>query len=254
MIEEKQQTVLITGASQGIGADMAATFARAGYRVVLSARNQEKLDLLTEEIGGHAYPLDVSNPQQIRDTVARIETEVAPIDILVSNAGIAVSAPFSQTETEDWDRMLSVNLSAGFHLCQAVLPGMLDRQFGRVIFVASNAGLVGYRYTVGYCASKHGTIGLMRGLAAEYAQENLTINAICPGFVETEMTENAVKRIQASTGRTASEARAALARMNPQRRLIQCEEVSHLALSLSAVGARGIHGQTIAIDGGQVQH
>ena len=160
----------------------------------------------------------------------------------------------AETRVEDWNQMMAVNLSAGFHLCQALLPGMAERGFGRVIFIASNAGLVGYRYTAGYCASKHGTIGLMRGLAAEFCQENLTINAICPGFVETQMTTNAVEKIQAATGRTADEARSALEKMNPQRRLIQCDEVAHLTLSLAAHGARGIHGQSIAIDGGQVQH
>ncbi len=254
MKQETQQTVLVTGASQGIGASIGAHFAKAGYRVVLSARNASKLTALANKIGGHAYPMDVSSGDQIRETLQRIETEVAPIDILVSNAGIAVSASMSQTSVEDWDSMIAVNLSAGFHLCQTVLPGMEARGFGRVIFIASNAGLVGYRYTAGYCASKHGTIGLMRGLAAEYCQEDLTINAICPGFVETQMTENAVSKIQAATGRSAEQARAALEKMNPQKRLIQCDEVAHLTLSLAAHGARGIHGQSIAIDGGQVQH
>ena len=254
MKHEIQQTVLVTGASQGIGAAIATSFSEAGYRVVLSARNESKLTALADRIGGHAFPLDVSNGEAIEAVMQRIEAEVAPIDILVSNAGIAVSAPLAGTTTEDWDKMIAVNLSAGFHLCKAVLPGMLERGFGRVIFVASNAGLMGYRYTAGYCASKHGTVGLMRGLAAEYCQENLTINEICPGFVETQMTTNAVEKIQAATGRSPEEARAALERMNPQRRLIQCDEVAHLALSLSAFEARGIHGQTIAVDGGQVQH
>ena len=254
MKHETQQTVLVTGASQGIGEAIATHFAESGYRVVLSARNASKLKVLAEKTGGHAYPMDVSNGDQIRETIQRIESEIAPIDILVSNAGIAVSAPLADTTVEDWDQMIAVNLSAGFHLCQAVLPGMAARGFGRVIFIASNAGLVGYRYTAGYCASKHGTIGLMRGLAAEYCQEDLTINAICPGFVETQMTENAVAKIQASTGRSAEQARAALEKMNPQKRLIQCDEVAHLTLSLAAHGARGIHGQSIALDGGQVQH
>ena len=254
MKHETQQTVLVTGASQGIGAAIAARFSKANYRVVLSARNQTKLDALAAEIGGNVYPMDVSDGDDIRATVRQIEAEVAPIDILVSNAGVAVSAALVDTQVEDWDRMLAVNLTAGFHLCQSVLPGMAERGFGRVLFVASHAGLMGYRYTAGYCASKHGTIGLMRGLAAEYGQENLTINAICPGFVETQMTADAVQKIQAATGRTAEQARAALERMNPQRRLIQCDEVAHLALSLAAHGARGIHGQAIALDGGQVQH
>ena len=254
MKQETQQTVLVTGASQGIGEAIATRFAAAGYRVVLSARNATKLAQIAARINGHSYAMDVADAVQIRDTIQRIEAEVAPIDILVSNAGIAVSASMAETRVEDWNQMMAVNLSAGFHLCQALLPGMAERGFGRVIFIASNAGLVGYRYTAGYCASKHGTIGLMRGLAAEFCQENLTINAICPGFVETQMTTNAVEKIQAATGRTADEARSALEKMNPQRRLIQCDEVAHLTLSLAAHGARGIHGQSIAIDGGQVQH
>lgn len=254
MKQEKQQTVLVTGASQGIGAAMSRAFADAGYRVVLCARNESKLEALAAEINGHAYALDVSNPQEVERVLSQVEADLGPIDILVSNAGVAISASVTETSDADWSKMIAVNLTGGFYLCRRLLPGMKDRKFGRVIFVASNAGLIGYPYTSGYCASKHGTIGLMRGLAAEFAMENLTINAICPGFVETEMAQNAISNIENRTGRSADVARFALEKINPQRRLIQCDEVAHLALSLAHSGARGVHGQAIALDGGQVQH
>ncbi|MGB0646163.1 MAG: SDR family NAD(P)-dependent oxidoreductase [Bradymonadia bacterium] len=254
MKQEKQQTVLVTGASQGIGASVARAFAEQGYSVVLCARNLSKLEALAAEIGGHAYALDVADGTAVTQVLDQVEREVGPIDILVSNAGVAVSATLTETTDEDWAKMLGVNLTGGFYLCRRVLPGMAERGFGRIIFIASNAGLMGYPYTSGYCASKHGTIGLMRSLAAEYARENLTVNAICPGFVETEMAQGAIDNIERRTGRSAEKARAALERLNPQRRLIQCDEVAHLALSLGADGARGINGQAIALDGGQVQH
>ena len=254
MKQEKQQTVLVTGASQGIGAAVARAFADSGYRVVLCARNLSKLEALATEIGGHAYALDVSDNQAVSRVLTQVEDDLGGIDILISNAGVAISASVTETSDDDWSKMLAVNLTAGFYLCRHLLPGMKQRKFGRVIFVASNAGLIGYPYTSGYCASKHGTIGLMRGLAAEFALENLTINAICPGFVETEMAQSAISNIENRTGRSADVARAALEKINPQRRLIQCDEVAHLALTLAHSGARGIHGQAIALDGGQVQH
>jgi 3-hydroxybutyrate dehydrogenase len=254
MKQEKQQTVLVTGASQGIGAAVAHAFAHAGYRVVVCARNLAKLKALAADINGHAYALDVSDAKAVTQVLSQIEADLGPIDVLISNAGVAISASLSDTSDDDWSKMLAVNLSGGFYLCRHLLPGMQKRGFGRVVFVASNAGLIGYPYTSGYCASKHGTIGLMRGLAAEFAREDLTINAICPGFVETEMAQNAISNIENRTGRSAEVARAALEKINPQRRLIQCDEVAHLALSLAHKGARGVHGQAIALDGGQVQH
>ncbi len=254
MKQEKQQTVLVTGASQGIGAAIARAFADAGYTVILCARNQVKLEALAAEIGGHAYTLDVSDPQEVDRVLQKIEADLGHIDILISNAGVAMSASVTETSDADWSKMIAVNLTAGFYLCRHLLPGMKARKFGRVVFVASNAGLIGYPYTSGYCASKHGTIGLMRGLAAEFALENLTINVICPGFVETEMAQNAIANIENRTGRSADVARSALEKINPQRRLIQCDEVAHMALSLAHPGARGVHGQAIALDGGQVQH
>jgi NAD(P)-dependent dehydrogenase (short-subunit alcohol dehydrogenase family) len=254
MKHERQQTVLVTGASQGIGASVARAFAEQGYLVVLCARNLSKLEALAAEIGGHAYALDVSDGAAVEAVIDRIERDVGPIDILISNAGVAVSATLTETTDDDWAKMIGVNLTGGFYLCRRLLPGMAERGFGRIIFVASNAGLIGYPYTSGYCASKHGTIGFMRSLAVEYARENLTVNAICPGFVETEMAQGAIENITRRTGRSTEKARGALERLNPQRRLIQCDEVAHLALSLSDSGARGINGQAIALDGGQVQH
>jgi NAD(P)-dependent dehydrogenase (short-subunit alcohol dehydrogenase family) len=174
------------------------------------------------------------------------------VDVLVNNAGVAESAPLARTSDASWSRAIDVNVTAVFRLCRAVLPGMAARGWGRVITVASNAGLTGYAYTSAYCASKHAVVGLTRALAAEFARKGVTVNAVCPGFVDTEMTERAVANIVATTGRDAVEARAALAGLSPQKRLMTPDEVAHAVFALVPHEARGINGQAIALDGGQV--
>ena len=186
--------------------------------------------------------------------VDRVESECGPIDVLVSNAGVAMSAPLHKTSDADWARTIGVNLTAGFLLTRRVVPGMVQRGRGRVIYVASNAGLSGYSYTSAYCASKHGIVGLMRALAVENARSGVTFNAICPGFVETDIVRETIATIQKTTGRDADAARRALEKMNPQGRLIQVDEVVHAVMALVEEGARGINGQAITIDGGQVMH
>lgn len=244
----------VTGASRGIGEGIARALASAGYTVACVARSHEAIVSLADEIGGLAVQADLQNPEEIEAAVARVESECGPIDVLVSNAGIAMSAPLHKTSDEDWARTIGVNLTAGFLLTRRVVPGMVERGRGRVIYIASNAGLSGYQYTSAYCASKHGIIGLMRALAVENARSGVTFNAICPGFVETEIVRETIAKIQATTGRDAASARQALEKMNPQRRLIQVDEVVHATMALVGDGARGINGQAISIDGGQVMH
>ncbi len=245
---------LVTGASRGIGAAIARRLAADGLRVVCAARALGSVQALADELGGLPLALDVTDGAAVADVGARVEAMAGPIDVLVNNAGVSASAPLARHSDDDWDHMLAVNLTGPFRLCRALVPGMVERGRGRVVFVASNAGLAGYPYTTGYCASKHGVVGLMRAMAAELARSGVTVNAVCPGFVETDMAREAIDRIVRSTGRDAAAAREALARLNPQKRLVQPDEVAFLVASLVRPEARGINGQALALDGGQVMH
>jgi 3-hydroxybutyrate dehydrogenase len=174
------------------------------------------------------------------------------VDVLVNNAGVAESAPLERTDDALWDRIMELDVTAAFRITRALAPAMIKAGFGRIINIASNAGVSGYGYSVAYCAAKHAMVGMTRALAIDLARTGVTINALCPGWVETQMAEEAVTRIAAKTGRSLDEARTQLAQMSPQRRMITPEEVAHAALALCGHGARGIHGQTIVIDGGAV--
>ena len=183
---------------------------------------------------------------------ARAAGEFGPVSILVNNAGQAVSAPFVKTDLALWQRMLQSNLTGTFLCTQAVLPGMLAAGYGRIVNVASTAGLIGYQYVSAYCAAKHGVIGLTRSLALELAKKNITVNAVCPGYTDTEIVRAAVANISAKTGRNEDEARAELARSNPQGRLVQPQEVANAVLWLCLPGSEAVTGQAIAVAGGEV--
>lgn len=243
------KTALITGGGRGIGRAIALLFAQHGARVAVAARTREQVETVAHEIGANAVALvcDVSNPQQ----VAEIFTDIKP-DILVNNAGIAESATFVSTTDEMWHRHLAINLSGTFYCTRAALPAMLERGWGRIINIASIAAKTGAPYIAAYAASKHGVLGLTRSLALEVAARGITVNAICPGYVDTEMTSRGVENITARTGRSAEEALDVLKKMSPQNRLTTPEEVAALALLLASDEGRGINGQGINIDGGSV--
>lgn len=239
---------LVTGGGRGIGAAIARALAGVGARVMVCGRSKVDLDAVAKEIGGVAIRVDLASRAET-DEVLR---SVGHVDVLVNNAGIAESAPLEKTTDELWDRILEVDVTSAFRITRALAPAMIKAGFGRIINVASNAGVTGYAYSAAYCAAKHALVGLTRALAIDLARTGVTINALCPGWVETQLAEEAVTRIAAKTGRSVDEARTQLAQMSPQRRMIKPDEVAHAALALCAHGARGIHGQTIVIDGGAV--
>ena len=243
------KTALITGGGRGIGRAIALLFAQNGARVAVAARTRDQVETVAQEIGDNAIALvcDVSNPDQ----VAGIFADIKP-DILVNNAGIAESATFVNTTDELWQRHIAINLSGTFFCTRAALPAMLERGWGRIINIASIAAKTGAPYVAAYTASKHGVLGLTRSLAMEVAARGITVNAICPGYVDTEMVSRGIETITSKTGRSAEEALEALKKMSPQNRLVTSEEVAALALLLASDEGRGINGQGINIDGGTV--
>lgn len=248
---------LITGGGRGIGRAIALEFARAGADVAVAARSTDQLEQVVSEIGETAQSLavtcDVSDPNSVEKMFAGVFVGFgrAP-DILVNNAGIAVSSPIGKTSDELWQRHLAINLSGSFYCTRAALPAMIERSWGRIINIASIAGKTGAPYVAAYTASKHGLLGLTRSVALEVASKGVTVNAICPGYVDTEMTTRGVENITAVTGRSAEEAMAAIKKMSPQNRLVTPAEVAAVALLLASEEGRGITGQAINVDGGTV--
>jgi NAD(P)-dependent dehydrogenase (short-subunit alcohol dehydrogenase family) len=244
---------LVTGGGRGIGAAIASGLTAAGASVTVTGRKEEPLKSLVEAGGAAGYvTADVTDAAAVQEAVGTAVGERGPVSILVANAGAAESAPFTRTGPDMFRRMFDLNLMGVVHSIQAVLGPMIEAKDGRIIAVASTAGLKGYRYTSAYCASKHAVIGLVRSVALETARTGVTVNAVCPGFSDTDMVAEAVERIVAKTGMTESQAKEELVRDNPQGRLIAPEEVADTVLWLCGKDAASITGQSIAIAGGEV--
>lgn len=241
------KTAVVTGGTRGIGAAISRALAAAGATVVVTARSGETAAAFAETLPGAArgIALDVTG-----DPAGPLEA-LGPVDILVNNAGRAESAPFAKTDRAAFQRMLDVNLLGVVACTQAVLPGMVERGRGRIVTVASTAGLIGYAYVAAYVAAKHAAIGLTRALALETAKTGVTVNAVCPGYTDTDLVADAVANIVAKTGRTPEEARADLAKGNPQGRLVDPAEVADAVLWLVGDGAGAVTGQAIAVAGGE---
>ena len=246
------QHALITGGGTGIGAAIARALGAEGARLTLVGRRREPLEeVCAEPFDALVAPADVTVRAEVETAFALAREAQGPVTILVNNAGAAESAPFAKVSAEAWRRTMAVNLDALLHCCQAALPDLLEADAGRIVTIASTAGLKGYAYSAPYVAAKHGAVGLTRALAAELARTKVTVNAVCPGFTETDMVAAAAAGISAKTGRTDEEARAELARFNPQGRLVMPDEVAAAVLWLCLPESRSINGQAIAVAGGE---
>jgi len=241
---------LITGGGTGIGAAAAAHLHAAGAKVSLLGRRMEPLQQTAERLGGYAVSCDVTQPDQIAKAFEEARTLNGPIDMLIVNAGIAESGPFHKMTRESWDRIIGTNLTAAFECSRAAIGDLLNSENGRLVFVASVASLRGVPYAAHYAASKHGLLGLMRSLAAEYAKTNLTVNAVCPGYVDTPMTDQSVARVSEITGRSEEQSRSAITNMNASGRLVHPDGIATVILTLCLPQSQDVNGAAITIDGG----
>jgi NAD(P)-dependent dehydrogenase (short-subunit alcohol dehydrogenase family) len=243
---------VVTGGARGIGAAVTRALVAHGARVTMLGRSAAPEGDLDGGSHLHYAQADVCEPATLSKAFDSARTSFGPIHILVNNAGQGRSAPFLKTDVELWRSMMQVNLDSIFHCIHQVLPAMLDAGWGRIVNIASTAGLTGYSYVSAYCAAKHGVVGLTRALALEVATKGVTVNSVCPGYTETQMLQRTVDGIVAKTGRTAAEARAELSTRNPQNRIIQPEEVANAVTWLCLPGSEAVTGQSIAIAGGEV--
>lgn len=247
----------VTGGGRGIGRAIAHALAADGASIVVSARSADEVGAVARAIEASGPPAlgvacDVTRESDVRAVYDAAVARFGRVDILINNAGFVESAPFVRLEAPLWDRTLAVNLTGPYLCMRAVLPAMIERRRGRIVNISSTAGRVGYPYTAAYCAAKHGVLGLTRSVALEVASKGVTVNAVCPGWVDTDMTAHSIRRIAERTGRSPDAARQALEAMNPLGRLMRPEEVAAVVRFLAGPDADAITGQAYGVDGGEV--
>lgn len=249
------QHAVVTGAGRGIGAAIVRTLVDAGASVTLIGRTQRTLDVLAEQLplnAAFATAADVTDMTSIYSALGKAREKLGTVSILINNAGQARSAPVDRTDDVLWDQMLNVNLTGAFRCIRAALPDLVKCGSGRIVNVASTAGLIGYPYVAAYCAAKHGVVGLTRSLALELVKKNITVNAVCPGYTDTDIVRESIENVHLRTGRSVEEARAAFVGRNPQGRLVRPDEVANAVLWLCLPSSGSITGQSIAVAGGEV--
>ena len=243
---------LITGAGTGIGEAISRQLHREGHAVTLVGRRSEPLEALSQALGKQSFAVtgDVTDRGEIESAFKAATAQFGDVEILVNCAGMAPTAPFHRVDFADWQRTMDVNVNGVFHCTQLALESMLENNWGRVVNIASVASLRGFPYVSGYCASKHAVLGMTRALALEVATQSITVNAVCPGYVDTDIVTNAIAGIVSKTGRTEADAMQHFTESNPQGRLVEVTEVASAVSWLCSEGAASVTGQAIAIDGG----